>query len=56
MTPNHFINPWYTSQVVVKELLESNILEMKRARYNLVHQMVKINEIMKEEICLNLEK
>ena len=56
LTPNHFINPWYTSQVVVRELPESNMLELKRARYNLVHQMVKINEAMKEEICLDLER
>ena len=56
LTPNHFINPWYTSQVMVRELPESNMLELKRARYNLVHQMVKINEAMKEEICLDLER
>ena len=42
--------------MVVRELLESNILELKRARYKLVHQMLKINEIMKEEICLELER
>ena len=32
------------------------MLELKRARYNLVHQKVKINEAMKEEICLDLER
>ena len=56
LTRNHFINPWYTSQVVVRELPESNILELKKARYKLLHQMLKINEIMKEEICLDLER
>ena len=55
LPPNHFINPWYTSQVMVRDLPESNMLELKRTRYNLVHQMVKINEAMKEEICLDLE-
>ena len=32
------------------------MLELKRARYNLEHQMVKINEIMKEVIYLDLER
>ena len=41
LTPAHFINPWITSQVMVRELLESNILELRRTSHNLVHQMVK---------------
>merc|ERR1712215_290170 len=56
LTPSHFIHPWYTSQVTFRELQESNMPELRRARYKLVHQMLKINEIMKEEMCLDLER
>ena len=35
LTPNHFINPWYTSQVMVRDLPESIMLKLKRTRYNL---------------------
>ena len=41
---------------MVRELPESNMLELRRTRYNLVHQMVKIHEVMKEELCLELDR
>ena len=56
LTPSHFITPWYTSQVTVRELPESNMPELRRARHKLVHQRLKIYEIMKEEMCLDLER
>ena len=36
LTPAHFINPWITSQVVMKELPESNMLELRKMRNILV--------------------
>ena len=56
LTPSHFITPWYTSQVTVRELPESNMPELKKARYKLMHLSWKINEIMKEEMCMDLER
>ena len=41
---------------MVRELPESNMLELRRTRYNLVHQMVKIHKVMKEELCLELDR
>ena len=37
LTPSHFITPWYTSQVSIRKLPESNMPELKRARYKLIH-------------------
>ena len=48
LTPAHFINPWITSQVMVRELPESNMLELRRTRYTFVNQIVKIYLVMKE--------
>ena len=55
-TPSHFITPWYNSQVTVRELPESNMPDLKKARYKLMHLTWKINEIMKEEMCMDLER
>ena len=56
ITPAHFIIPWITSQVMVRELLESFMLELRRTRYNLVHKMVKIHHVMMEELCMELDR
>ena len=56
LTPSHFITPWYTSQVSIRELPESNMPELKKTRYKLMHLSWKINEIMKEEICIDLDR
>ena len=56
LSPSHFITPWYTSQVSIRELPESNMPELKKARYKLMHLSWKINEIMREEICMDLER
>ena len=56
LTPNHFITPWFTSQASIRELPESSLPELKKARYKLVHLSWKINEILKEEICIYLKK
>ena len=56
LTPAHFINPWIKRKVIVRELPESNILELRRMRNILVNQMVVINEQMKEELCMEVER
>ena len=56
LTPNHFLTPWFTNQTSIRVLPESSLPEIKKARYELVHLSWKINEVLKEEICLDLEK
>ena len=56
LTPNHFLTPWFTNQTYIKVLPEASLSEIKKARYKLVHLSWQINEVLKEEICLDLEK
>ena len=40
----------------IRKLPETNMPELKKAKYKLMHLSWKINEIMREEICMDLER
>lgn len=56
LTSGLFINPWLTSKVSVRELPEHNIKALRQVRNVLVNQMIVINNQLKEEMCMEVER
>ena len=52
LTSGHFINPWMTSKVSIRELPEHNMKELRQLRSILVNQMTVINRQLTDNYVL----